>query len=217
MVALRPVDGDTASAAANDYLARLHQRTDGLDLHNGFGFGRGHAAAPAPACVLHDAVAPAAHLLRLLLSHKGTDGLGGILESRIRRVYLHLGEDGGHGLLDAAVQQFLPQGVLQVIADIPLAHGSADGHGGDGMAVILPGEGGHGDVDHAYLGAVAVGHHHLMALLNQVHDGLGGVLHSDHLLRQVVAQGVAAQGDNDTFAHSWCIPSSQMIVVEPIR
>ena len=111
VVALRPVDGDTASAAANDYLARLHQRTDGLDLHNGFGLGRGHAAAPAPACVLHDAVAPAAHLLRLLLSHKGTDGLGGILESRIRRVYLHLGEDGGHGLLDAAVQQFLPQAI----------------------------------------------------------------------------------------------------------
>ena len=45
----------------------------------------------------------------------------------------------------------------------------------------------------------------------------GGVLHGGHLLRQVVAQGVAAQGDNDTFAHSWCIPSSQMIVVEPVR
>ena len=57
-----------------------------------------------------------------------------------------------------------------------------------------------------------VGDDHLAAFLDEVHDGLGRVLHGGHLLRQVVAQGVAAQGDDDAFTHSWCIPSSQVIV-----
>ncbi|MPN61674.1 hypothetical protein SDC9_209416 [bioreactor metagenome] len=58
---------------------------------------------------------------------------------------------------------------------------------------MVAGELGHGQVDHAHLGAVAVGDHNLMALLNEVNDGFCGVLHSDHLLGQIVAQGIAAQ------------------------
>jgi len=70
------------------------------------------------------------------------------------------------------------------------------------MAVILPGEGGHGDVDHAYLGAVAVGHHHLVSLGDQVYDGLGGDLYGVGLLVQGAAQSVAAQSDNDFLCHN---------------
>ena len=76
------------------------------------------------------------------------------------------------------------------------------------MGGVFTGQSGHGDVDHAHLGAVAVGHHHLMAFFDQVHDGLGRVLHGDHLLRQIFAQSVAAQGDDDTFTHNRCIPFS---------
>ena len=54
--------------------------------------------------------------------HEGADGLGGVLEGGVLRIDLDLGEDGGHRLVHPAVEQFLPQGVLQVIADIALAH-----------------------------------------------------------------------------------------------
>ena len=74
------------------------------------------------------------------------------------------------------------------------------------MVLVLTGEGGHGDVDHAHLGAVAVGHHHFVALFDQIGDGLGRVLHGGHLFRQVVAQGVAAQSDDDPFAHNGVSP-----------
>ncbi|BDF69228.1 hypothetical protein CE91St41_02090 [Oscillospiraceae bacterium] len=40
-----------------------------------------------------------------------------------------------------------------------------------------------------------------MALLNEVGDGAGGLADRDGLLGQVVAQGVAAQGDDDAFTH----------------
>ena len=124
-----------------------------------------------------------------------------MLESGILGIHLHLRQDGGDGSLHLPVQQLFPDGILQVIADIALAHGGADGHGGYGVRGVLPGEGGHGDIDHAHLGAVAVDDHHLVALLDQVHNGFGRVLHSGHLLRQVFAQGIAAQGDDDTFTH----------------
>ena len=41
------------------------------------------------------------------------------------------GRDGrnGHAFLDPSVRQLLPQGVLQVIADIAPAHGYAQGQG----------------------------------------------------------------------------------------
>ena len=76
------------------------------------------------------------------------------------------------------------------------------------MPVVFPGQGGHGGVDHAHLGAIAVGHHHLMALLDQIHDGLGRVTDGGHLLRQIVPQRVAAQGDDDAFTHNRCNPFS---------
>ena len=46
-----------------------------------------------------------------------------------------------------------------------------------------------------------MGDDYLVALFDQVHNGFGGLLHRRHLLRQVIAQGVAAQSDYDTFTH----------------
>ena len=42
----------------------------------------------------------------------------------------------------------------------------------------------------------------LVAFLDQINDSLSGDLNSFHLLRQIVAQCVAAQSDNDTLAHN---------------
>ena len=74
--------------------------------------------------------------------------------------------------------------------------------GAMGGGGIFPGKGGHRGVDHTDLRAVSVGHHHLMALFDQIHDGTGGMLHGGHLLRQILAQGVAAQCDDNAFTHS---------------
>ena len=63
-------------------------------------------------------------------------------------------------------------------------------------------QGQHGVVDDAHLRAVAVGHHHLVSLGDQVYDGLGGDLYGVGLLVQSAAQSVAAQGDNDFLSHN---------------
>ena len=41
----------------------------------------------------------------------------------------------------------------------------------------------------------------LVALLNQVDDSLGSRLDGLHLFGKVSAEGVSAQGDNDTLSH----------------
>ena len=62
--------------------------------------------------------------------------------------------------------------------------------------------GGEGILDHAHLGTVAVGHYDLMPGLHQIRNGLGGLLYRQHLFRQIFAQRVAAQGDDDSFTHT---------------
>ena len=69
------------------------------------------------------------------------------------------------------------------------------------MGGVFPGEGGHGGIDHAHLGAVAVGHHHLVPFFDEIYDGPGGMLHGSHLFRQILAQSVAAQSDDNAFTH----------------
>ena len=56
-------------------------------------------------------------------------------------------------------------------------------------------------LDHADLRAVAVGDDDLMAVLDQVCDGAGRRLDGVHLLFEILAQSVAAQGDDDSFSH----------------
>ena len=44
-----------------------------------------------------------------------------------------------------------------------------------------------------------MGHHHLVARFNKIHNGAGGNLYRLGLLRQGIAQGIAAQGDHNSF------------------
>lgn len=75
---------------------------------------------------------------------------------------------------------------MQVVADVGLAHGHADGQRREGgMGRVRPGIGGHGVVDHAHLGAVSVGDDYLVSVFCQVGDGPGSLLNSQILFRKV--------------------------------
>ena len=123
-------------------------------------------------------------------------------KGRVVRVHLHLCEHGGDALLDAPVEELLPQRVLQVVADIALAHRHADRQRARDVALgVGAHQLRHGVLDHAHLRAVPVHDDDLVPRLDQVRDRRGGLLHRDHLLRQIVAQGVAAEGEDYSFAH----------------
>ena len=53
----------------------------------------------------------------------------------------------------------------------------------------------------ANLRAVAVHDDDLVALLDEVDDGLAGHLNGLHLLGKVLAKGVAAEGNDDALGH----------------
>ena len=156
----------------------------------------------------------AGHFLGFFFGHKGADGLGGVLKGRIVSIHYHLRQHRGDALLKATIQKLLLQGVLQIVADIALTHGHAHGKRHHIGGRLLLAVGGKGVLDHPHLRAVAVGNNHLMSGFDQIHDGLGGLLHGLHLLWQIFSQGIAAQGDDDSFTH---IVSSFLTVIAGIQ
>ena len=94
-----------------------------------------------------------------------------------------------------------------MVADVALGHGAALGqrHLGGADGIVGSSE---GVLDHADLRAVAVGDDDLVALLDKTKESVGGVAHGLDLLDGVVAEGVAAKGDDNTigltvrFTHS---------------
>ena len=203
MVPLSLVDGNSAAAAGHHHQPSLYHIPDGLDLNDRLRSGRGDHPAVSAAGIFDDVVAAFGHhLVGFLLGHESTDGLGRVLERLIIRVHLNLSKHGGHALLDAPVQQFFPQRVLQVITDVALAHGHAYGQRtGNVLLRLGAGQLGHGLLDHAHLGAVSVGDDDLVSFFDQIDDSLGSLLHGDHLLREIAAQSVAAQRDHNTLTH----------------
>ena len=112
----------------------------------------------------------------------------------------HLGGQGHHRHVPVALGQGVVQALLDVVADIPLAHGTADvkGHGGHHVLGGLAGQD-----DPAHLGTVAVDHRHFIAGAADVGDALAGVAHHFQLglgggFAVLGLQGVPAQGDDDS-------------------
>ena len=194
-------DGNTAAATGDDQLSRFDEGVDGADFDDFLGQRRSDDAAPAPAGVFLDDVAVFfGGVFRLFFSHEMANRFRRILESRVFRVDADLGDHGSDGNVeDVAVVHFFAQGILQVIADVSLAHGDADRQRRVGLVRIFPAQGGHGVVDHADLRAVAVGDDDFTAFLDEIDDGLGCRLDGQHLFVQCISQGVAAEGDDDTF------------------
>ena len=124
-----------------------------------------------------------------------------MLEGGVGLVDEHLRDDGGDVLGHAAGGELVADGVLEVIADVALAHGAALGEGHIGLDGLGLGGGGHAEVDHADLGTVAVSDDDLVALRDQVDDGLGGLGDESELLIGGVAQRVAAERNDDAFTH----------------
>ena len=184
-------------------MAGVHQRLDGGLLHDVKGLGGGDDLTVAAAGVLYHGVALlGGDAVGRLLVVESAHGLGGVLEGGVILRHHGLGDDGGHGLVHAAAHQLIADGLLQVIADVALGHGAALGEGHVGLDGLGLGGGAKTQIDHAHLRAVAVGHHHLVAGGDEIHDGTGSLGDELELLGGGIAQCVAAQSDDDPLRHS---------------
>ena len=106
-----------------------------------------------------------------------------------------------HEIVHLAARKLVADGVLQMIADVALAHRATLGEGHIGLDGLGLGSSGHTEVDHTNLRAVAVGDDNLVALRDQIDDGLGGLGDEGELLVGGVAEGVAAERNDDAFTH----------------
>ncbi len=192
-------DGDAAATAGDDDELVVEQVEDGVSLDDLLGIGGGDDATPAAAGILDEDLGGILghELLGLLLGVEGADRLGRVLERGVVGIALDLGDDGCGVPALIALVHLAADALLQVIADVALGHGAALGQrhlgGADGVV-----GGGEGVLDHADLRAVAVGDDDLVALLDETEEGVGGVAHGLDLLDGVVAEGVAAEGDDNT-------------------
>lgn len=101
-------------------------------------------------------------------------GLVGFWKAGVALLHHHLGGQGHHRHIPVALGQGVVQALLDVIADIPLAHSAAHikGHGGHHVLGGLAGQD-----DPAHLGTVAVDHRHFVAGAADVGDALAGAAH----------------------------------------
>ena len=195
-------DGNASASAADHDLIGVHKAVDGVLFHDLHRFRGSHDSPVAPSRVfLHDISICLLSVFRLFLCHKMSDRLAWILKSGIVRIHPYLSDYGDDRRADeTSFSQLFTERILEIVADIRLTHCHTDGEGRVGLIGILPGEGRHGVVDHAYLGAVSMDDHYLMTVFDKVAEGLRRGFYSDHLLRERVPQGVAAKSDDDTFA-----------------
>ena len=202
MILVFPDDRDAAAAGSDDGVLGVHERLDGRDLHDLLGTRARNDLTPAAAGVFGDVDALlGGELLGLFLGHEGADGLGRVLERGVSRIDSDLRQDGRAVDAETAAVELFADHVLQIVADVALAHGHAHGKRHDVALGLLLVVGRERVLDHADLRAVAVGDDDLMAVLDQVCDGAGRRLDGVHLLFEILAQSIAAQGDDDSFSH----------------
>ena len=116
-------------------------------------------------------------------------------EGRIVRIHLHLRHDGRDMPALVRLVHSDTKGLLEVVADIPLAHGAAlrQPHGRSharfrGIAERV--------LDHADLGAIAVGNDDLVAVGDHLDKRRRDGAQARHLLFRRISQGIAAQSDD---------------------
>ena len=191
--------GDATAAAGDDDELVVEQVEDRVGLDDAAGARARDHAAIASAGVLDELEGRVLLGLRLslLLREEGADGLGGVLEARVIGVDLDLGHDGCHVPLPARLVHLRAEPLLEVVADIALAHGAALGKVHDGNLGVLRGGDGERLLDHAHLGAVPVGDDDLGVLVDDAEKrGRRGADALDLLLGRV-SEGVAPEGDDD--------------------
>lgn len=211
--------GDAAATAGDDDELVVEQVQDGIGLDDLLGLRGGHDAAPTTAGVLDEGhLGVLGHdLAGLLLGVERADRLGGVRERGIIGVALDLGDDGGGVPALVTLVHLAADALLQVVANVALGHGAALGqiHGRGADGVVRRGE---GVLNHADLRAVAVGDDDLVALLDEAQKGVSGVVDLLDLLGRGVAQGVAAEGNDDAvglavrLGHVYLISSKGLII-----
>ncbi len=123
MIAVRAEYRNSAAACRNHDMAGIYEVTDRTDLHDLLRLRAGHNAAPAAAGILDDLVISLFYKsVCLFLRQKGTDRFCRVFKSRIRRIDLNLRKAARDILENAPVVELLAQQILQIVADIALAH-----------------------------------------------------------------------------------------------
>ena len=195
---------DAAAADGDHDEALIHQRVDHVLFNHVHGLGGGNDAAIAATRILYEGITLLSHdLVSSLFIVERADRLGRMLEGGIVFLHQDLRHDGGNVLLNAAGSQLVADRILQVVADVALAHRAALGERHVGLDGAGFSSRAHAEVDHTDLRAVAVGDDDLVTLLDQIDDGLGGLYDQLQLFVGSFAQSVAAQSDDDAFAHSF--------------
>ena len=103
------------------------------------------------------------------------------------------------------MEQFVFDRVLQVDANVALAHRDAVGQ--RHLSVSVGRRGVHRVLNHAHLGPIAVGDDEGVAVGCEVDDDLGRSRHGRLLLGDVIAEGVASEGDDDCLLFHFLSPS----------
>ena len=202
MILVFPHDRDTAAAGSDNGVLCVHERLDRGDLDDLLRARARNDLTPAAACVLGNVDALfRGELLGFFFGHKRADGLGRMLERGVSRIDGDLRQNSRAVDAEAAAVELLADHVLQIVADVALAHGHAHGKGHDVALGLLLVEGGKRILDHADLRAVAMGNDDLVAVFDQVCDGAGRRLDGLHLFFEIFAQSVAAQSDHNSFSH----------------
>jgi hypothetical protein len=120
-------------------------------------------------------------------------------EGLVVRIHRHLRHDGGHRDVAPALAEVVQEALLEHVAYLALAHGSAHvhRHGRDRLR-------GEGVLDEqvAHLGSVAVGQHHLPAVFHQLGDAAHRLVDVEQLFLEGadlpgLQDGVAAQSHHD--------------------
>ncbi len=186
-------DGNTAAAAGNHHLSGICQCADGVNLYDINGLGGRYHTAESFAGLLYHIISFLDLNLGILRRHIAADDFSRLVECFVVRVYGHLRQNRADGLGNAPTKQLCAQGVLYVISHIPLTHGGADAHRSRCVVDIDPAQLGHGFVDHADLGAVAVGDGKLVPGFHQVCQRPGSDFHGVMLLQSCVSECFVSQ------------------------
>ena len=186
---------NTAATAGDDDLICIQKRPDRINLYDILRLRCRYDPAIALARLLGYKISFFFLCLSLFLRHIAADDLDGLCKGIIIGIHHHLGNDGADGLRDSSSQKLLPDGILQVIADIALAHGRANRHRCKGIFFMLFSELIESGMNHTDLGRIAVADGYLTALLHQICDGLCGTFDCYLLLRQGRSQGFMSQSN----------------------
>ncbi len=183
-------------------MSGIRERADGIDLNNVDGFGGGNDAPESPAGFFYYIISLFYFNFSIFFGHISADHFGRLIECFVIRVYGNLCQNRADGFENIACKQFRTQGVLDIIADITLAHCGAYAHRGRRIVDINTAELRHGFVDHADLRSVTVCNGKLIIGLHQIGKRLCGYFYGIPLFQRGIAQCLMSKRYNNfLFAH----------------